>query len=239
MQHILIVDDDDRICLLLSRVLKREGFITTTAFSVQQAEENALYFSFDAIITDVKMPEKSGYDFVKQIREKKTAFNILIPIMMLSAGWEKDQRIKGISLGADDYMVKPFEIDELIIRLKALLRRASSPSYETITQKDISNKVSSGSYTLEVSHNKIYYNEQSIILTHTESEFLSYLMHYPNSFFSRFELMMKFFPDQKDTPQSRALDVMIARLRRKISVFQDPNGCPLITKRNEGYGWQT
>ena len=123
-------DDDERICNLLARLLRRDRYEVSIAYSALEAMRVAHYFYFDAIITDVMMPEISGNDFVRDIREGKTFFHKYIPVMMVSAGVETEQRITGLREGADDYLVKPFEPDELLMRLSALLRRASRPIYQ-------------------------------------------------------------------------------------------------------------
>jgi len=237
MKHILIVDDDERICVLLARLLRRGGYEVSIVYSADEAIRAAQYFYFDAVVTDVMMPEISGNEFVRMIREGQTYFHKFIPVMMLSAGIETHQRITGLREGADDYLVKPFEPDELLMRLSALLRRAAQPIYQKPKTVSKNDTIRVGSYYLDIMHGNLHFEEGLIALSETESEALMMLMQNKNVPISRSEMMVKFFPETADNPHSRAADVMIARLRRKIETLtQMPS--PIVTKRGEGYVWQ-
>lgn len=240
MKHILIVDDDVRICKLLSRLLRRSHYEISAVYHARDAQMAAHYFIYDAIITDVMMPDISGYDFVRKIRNGETYFHKLIPVIMVSAGWEATQRITGLREGADDYMIKPFEPDELVIRLENLLRRTAYISKDMVPVSDAmaqNEYIISGDYRLNVKKMLFYYNDIYTELTQTEAECLALLMSHNGVCVSRYDLAIRFFPETSDNPTSRVVDVMIARLRKKIETLICGTS-PIGTRRNEGYFWQ-
>ncbi|MEM6603082.1 MAG: response regulator transcription factor [Pseudomonadota bacterium] len=238
MKHILVIDDDERICALMARLLRRAHYEVSIAHSAYEAEQAARYFIFDAIITDVMMPEVSGNELAHKIRNAETFFHKYIPIMMVSAGVETHQRIEGIKQGADDYLIKPFEPDELLVRIAALLRRAEhSRDYSALPQNKNAREIILGDYRLNLVDTLLSYQDQDIALSQSEAEALAFLMKNKNIPIQRHEMTLKFFPEAAHNPHSRAIDVMIARLRRKIETLTG-EAAPIITRRGEGYMWQ-
>lgn len=117
--HILVIDDDERICALVSRYLQEHDFVTVTAQSADMAHEIMTYMTFDALVVDVMMPGEDGFSFTRSLRDKGND----IPVMLLTALSEVDDRVTGLQKGADDYLSKPFDPRELVLRLQAILRR--------------------------------------------------------------------------------------------------------------------
>lgn len=236
MKHILIIDDDVRICTLLMRLLRRHHYEISIVYSSMDALKVARFFHYDALITDVMMPEISGHELVTKIRLGESYFHKNIPILMISALWEKNNRIEGIAGGADDYLVKPFEPDELVVRLAALLRRSEMSLEKNPVQSLTENSLMQDGFILDRGKLCLIYEGNNIELSFNEMECIAYLMAHTGVVHSRYDLMLKFFPDLADNPTSRALDVMMARIRRKIDTISDKN--PIMTRRGEGYVWQ-
>jgi two-component system, OmpR family, phosphate regulon response regulator OmpR len=216
-ENLLIVDDDKRIRELLSKYLSDNGF------SVQEAE-NALIAndllksqSFDLMVLDVMMPKKSGFEFSKELREEGND----IPILFLTAKTEVDDRIHGLELGADDYLPKPFEPKELVLRINAILRRHSE-------SKEV---LSFGDYTLDDTNMILMNNDgRKTYLNNIETNFLRVLIKAHGEPVSREELLDK----SRLIVEFRTIDVQIMRLRQKIE--NDPkNPQYLKTIRGKGY----
>jgi len=214
--HILIVDDDNRIRDLLKDYLSENNYIISTAENANQAKERLKYFKFDIIILDVMMPGQNGYELTKEIKEQ-----MKIPIILLTAKGEIENRIKGLELGADDYLGKPFEPKELLLRIKNTINRNN--------KIDLESKHRVGNAEIDLNKMIIYLNSKSKKINNTEKKVLIEMLSNPGTTFSREEI-----GKVSGINQERSIDVMITRLRQKIEL--DPkNPKYLQTIRGSGY----
>ena len=214
--HILIVDDDDRIRNLLKDYLSENSYIVSTAENAAQAKEKLEYLKFDIIILDVMMPGQNGYEFTKEVKKK-----IKVPIILLTAKGEVESRIKGLELGADDYIGKPFEPKELLLRIKNIINKN--------IKIDLKSKYLIG--TAEIDLNKMTVNLNNNIkkINNSEKKVLIEMLSNPGNTFSREEI-----GKISGINQERSIDVMITRLRQKIEL--DPKSPKYLqTIRGSGY----
>jgi two-component system phosphate regulon response regulator OmpR len=219
--HILVVDDDRRIRELLRRFLMERGFRTSTAASAAEARANMTGLVFDLVVLDVMMPGETGFDFLRGLR---TAAGEAVPVLMLTARSEPEDRVRGLELGADDYLAKPFEPRELLLRISNILKRnAPAPSPERPEM------VRFGPFVFVIDRAELRNGEEMVRLTERERDLLRALATRAGETVSRFELVGA----EGDTSE-RAVDVQINRLRRKIE--RDPgNPAHLQTVRGAGY----
>lgn len=216
--HILVVDDDDRLRALLLRFLREQEFMVTVAADVAQARKQLEWFTFDLMILDVMMPGETGLQFLDSLKNDAP-----MPILMLSAMGESDDRIKGLEGGAEDYMAKPFEPKELVLRIRAILRRSA-------VQKGQSKKIVFGDYSFDLATSQLIRGAEHIALTSTELALLKALAEQAGSPVSR-EALSSCMPGISN---ERAVDVQVTRLRKKI---EESEGRPkyLQTVRGAGY----
>ena len=223
--HLLLVDDDKRILSLLSTYLSKNNFLVSSARNSIEARSLLNYFEFDLLIIDIMMPGENGLDLLESIRKQTS-----VPAIFLSAKGESKDKISGLEIGADDYLSKPFEPKELLLRLeRLLLRNNRKSSNETDRYVEIGNKVFD-LYRMELS-----YENRIVKLTNLEISLLKFLVLNPEKTISR-EMVLKDLnlnQEDKDINQ-RNVDVQITRLRKKIE--QDPkNPRHLKTVRGRGY----
>ena len=214
--HILVVDDDDGIRSLVKRYLNENNFLVTTSSSAENAEEKVLIIKFDLIVLDVMMTGKSGLEFIKDNKSK-----IDTPIILLTAKGEAEDRVGGLQIGADDYLPKPFEPKELILRIKNILDKTKKNNQKRIIEFD----------NIKIDLNKllIIKNENKFKINNTEKIILQKMINSPGKTFSR-ENIGKLISIDKE----RSIDVIITRLRKKIET--DPkNPKYLQTLRGVGY----
>ena len=214
--HILIVDDDDRIRVLLKDYLSNNNYIVSTAENADQAKVKLEYFKFDIIILDVMMPGQNGYDLTKEIKKK-----IKVPIILLTAKGEVENRIKGLEIGADDYIGKPFEPKELLLRIKNIVRNTYKINLE--------NKYFVGNARIDLNKMTIYFNNQNKKINISEKKVLIEMLSNPGKTFSREEI-----GKISGIIQERSIDVMITRLRQKLEM-NPKNPKYLQTIRGSGY----
>ncbi len=218
--HVLVVDDDRRLRDLLRRFLADNGFRVTVAGDAREARATVGSFAFDAIVLDVMMPGESGLHLAEDLRKK-----IETPILMLTAMGESEDRIAGFEHGADDYLVKPFEPRELVLRLKALLRRVARPA-----AANGADEVRLGAFRFRLDRLELFRGEERVKLTETEARLLGALARKAGSPMSREELAAETGAEGGD----RAIDVQVTRLRRKLE--DDPRGPRYLqTARGKGY----
>ena len=214
--HILIVDDDDRIRDLLKDYLINNNYIISTAGNAEEAKEKLKYIKFDILILDVMMPGQSGYELTEEI--KKT---IQVPIILLTAKGEVENRIKGLELGADDYIGKPFEPKELLLRIKNIIKNKN--------KLDLSSKPFVGQAESNLNKMTINFNNKIRKINNTEKKVLIEMLSNPGKTFSREEI-----GKISGINQERSIDVMVTRLRQKLE--SDPkNPKYLQTIRGSGY----
>ena len=205
--HILIVDDDTRICELLEKFLKKNDYLTTSVHSAEKARRLLSGLAFDLIILDVMMPGESGIELTLHLRKKNKT-----PILLLTARGEPEDRISGLEAGADDYLPKPFEPKELLLRLKAILRRTG----ENSIQKNNFNKILSfGEVSFDTERSELWDNENLVYLTASETKIMQVFSQSLGMAITRLELINEMKSDGKQM-NDRAIDVQITRLRRKI-----------------------
>jgi two-component system phosphate regulon response regulator OmpR len=216
--HILIIDDDSRIRTLLARYLGSNGFRVTAAGDAAEARLRLGGLSFDLLIVDVMMPGENGLEFTKSMRETND-----VPILMLTARSEAENRILGLEYGADDYLAKPFEPRELLLRINNILRRGMKPSAPLIEQ------VRFGPFTFHRGRRELSRGPELIHLTDRERQIMAIFAATPGETVPRTDLIGNDGPSGE-----RTVDVQINRLRRKIEA--DPaNPVWLQTVRGIGY----
>lgn len=222
--HLLIVDDDERIRTLLQKFLIRNGFLVSAARDAAHARRILSGLEFDMIVLDVMMPGEDGISFTRELRK-----SITTPILLLTAKGETDERITGLEAGADDYMAKPFEPKELLLRINAILRRVPPADEDA----GIPKVLYLGPIRYDVERGEMWRGEDLVRLTATESQLMKIFSATPTSAVSRNELVEKLGRD-KGQAQERAVDVQITRLRRKIE--SDPKQPRYLqTVRGAGY----
>ena len=206
-KHILIVDDDTRICDLLEKFLSKNGYLVSAVHSAEQARQILAGLEFDLIILDVMMPRESGIELTSHLREKNKT-----PIILLTAKGDAEDRILGLEAGADDYLPKPFEPMELLLRIKAVLRRTG----ENLIYKDNMNQIISfGELSFDTVRNELWDHQNLIYLTSSESKIMQIFSKSIGVPITRFDLIKALRTNEKPM-NDRAIDVQITRLRRKI-----------------------
>jgi two-component system, OmpR family, phosphate regulon response regulator OmpR len=218
--HLLVVDDDRRIRDLLSRFLTNEGYRVSTADSALDARAKLKGLSFDLIVLDVMMPGESGFDFARSLREESG-----VPILMLTARDAAESRIKGLEMGADDYMAKPFEPRELSLRIANILKR-TQPAPPPLPLES----VGFGPFVFHIARGELRKGEETVRLTDRERDMLRILAATPGETVSRMALA-----GSGGAVSERAVDVQINRLRRKIE--RNPAD-PLLVQTVRGIGYR-
>jgi len=214
--HILVVDDDDGIRDLVKQYLTENNFLITTAKNAEEAKEKISIIKFDLIVLDIMMPGKTGLEFTLENKDK-----INTPIILLTAKGEATERIKGLEVGADDYLPKPFEPKELILRIKNILNKTKSKNQKKIIEFN--------NIKINLSKSLIIQNKKEFKINNTEKIILEKMINAPGQTFSR-ESIGKLI----DLDKERSIDVIITRLRKKIEI--DPkNPKYLQTIRGAGY----
>lgn len=222
--HLLIVDDDERIRTLLQKFLMRNGFLVTAARDAAHARRILAGLDFDLIVLDVMMPGEDGLSLTQSLRE-----TMQTPIMLLTAKGETSNRIEGLEAGADDYLAKPFEPKELLLRINAILRRMPDTSAQDAAPKVLS----LGPIRYDLERGEMWQGDDLVRLTATEVQLMKIFAAQPGAPLSRAKLVEELGRDRGQA-QERAVDVQITRLRRKI---EDNPKQPryLQTVRGAGY----
>ena len=224
--HLLIVDDDERIRLLLKKFLIRHGFWVSAARDATHARKLLDGLEFDMIVLDVMMPDEDGITFTRALREDE---KLATPILLLTAKGDTDDRIAGLEAGADDYLPKPFEPKELLLRINAILRRLPKSEAEDTAPKI----VRLGAIRYDVERGEMWRGDELVRLTGTESTLMKIFAASAGEPLARNDLVEQLGRD-KGTAQERAVDVQITRLRRKIE--EDPRRPRYLqTVRGAGY----
>jgi len=214
--HILVVDDDDKIRSLIKQFLTEKGYIVSSAENAEKAKTKIEIFNFNLIILDVMMPGQSGYELTKELKDSKN-----IPIILLTAKGEVENRIHGLELGADDYLGKPFEPKELLLRVKNIIKMNLDPN------KILSSKIGDAEVNLNKMSIKLKERIKKINLS--EKKVLVKMLSEPGRIFSRSEI-----GKIASISKERSIDVMITRLRKKIEM--DPKNPKFLqTIRGSGY----
>ena len=214
--HILVVDDDDRIRVLLKEYLSENHYIVSTAENAEQAKTKLEFFKFDILILDVMMPGQNGYELTKDIKKKSK-----IPIILLTAKGEVENRIRGLEIGADDYISKPFEPKELLLRIQNIMKK--------ISKMDLKSIYIIGTAKIDLKKMVIRLQEKDRKINSSEKKVLIEMLTNPGKTYSR-EKIGKI----SGISQERSIDVMITRLRQKLE--KNPKKPKYLqTIRGEGY----
>jgi two-component system, OmpR family, catabolic regulation response regulator CreB len=231
--HVLIVEDEAAIADTLVYVLETEGFIVSWVSLVHDAEIKLSQEKIDFIILDVGLPDQNGFEFCKKIRNGKNHYSN-IPILFLTARKEEVDRIIGLEIGGDDYVVKPFSPREISARVKTILKRFNQPQQQQAVQPDDKKTYSQKSkFQLDEEKAKVVYCGKSISLTRYELKILASLLAHPERVFSRAQLMDKVW-DEPESSFERAVDTHIKSLRAKLREVNDQDD-PIKTHRGLGY----
>lgn len=218
MFNILIVDDHESIRNLIGEVLKREGYHTFTAQNGIEALDIIDNNIISLMIADIAMPNMDGFTLTKEVR----TYDMNFPILMVTAKELIEDKKKAFEFGTDDYMVKPIDLDELVLRVGALLRRSKIANEKRIVV---------GNTTIDYDTLTVYFNNESILLPPKEFKLLFKLLSYPKKIFTRQDIMNDIWGYDSETDE-RTVDVHIKRLREKLNVIEDFN---IITIRGLGY----
>ena len=214
--HILVVDDDEGIRSLVKQYLNENNYLVTTAESAESASEKVNIVKFDLIILDIMMPGKNGLDFIKDHKKKLDT-----PIILLTARGESSERVEGLEIGADDYLPKPFEPKELILRIKNILNKTIKTELKRIIEFE--------SVKIDINKLLIIKNNNEFKINNTEKIILEKMINNPGKIFSREDIGMLI-----DLDKERSIDVIITRLRKKIEI--DPKNPKFLqTIRGAGY----
>ena len=214
--HILVVDDDDRIRELVKEYLNENEFIISTGNSAEEAKIKMKYFNFDLVVLDVMMPGQNGFEFTKEIKK-----NSSVPIILLTAKGEVENRIEGLEIGADDYLGKPFEPKELLLRIKNIIKKNS--------KINLNKKNKIGDAKVDLNKMSIELKSKSSKINSAEKKVLIEMLANPGKTYSRSQI-----GEISNINQERSIDVMITRLRQKIEV-NPKNPKYLQTIRGSGY----
>ena len=214
--HVLMVDDDEGIRSLVKKYLNENNFLVTTADSAEDAVEKVNIINFDMIILDIMMPGKSGLDFIKENKRK-----LETPIILLTAKGGAEERIEGLEIGADDYLPKPFEPKELILRIQNIIKKTK--------RNDSKRIINFENVQIDLNKQIIFKNDVEFKINNTEKEILEKMINNPGKTFSREDIGLLI-----DLDKERSIDVIITRLRKKIEM--DPKNPKFLqTLRGEGY----
>ena len=214
--HILVVDDDDGIRSLVKKYLNENNYLVTTAFNAEDASEKIKIIEFDLIILDIMMPGKTGLEFISENKTK-----LQTPIILLTAKGEANERVQGLEIGADDYLPKPFEPKELILRIQNILTKTKKNNLNRVIKFE--------NIKIDLNKQLIFKNKNEYKINNTEKIILEKMINNPGKTFSREDIGLLI-----DLEKERSIDVIITRLRKKIEI--DPKNPKFLqTIRGAGY----
>tara|TARA_B100000401_G_C52581650_1_gene612847 strand:+ start:92 stop:769 length:678 start_codon:yes stop_codon:yes gene_type:complete len=214
--HILVVDDDEGIRLLVKKYLNENNYLVTTADTAENADQKIKLINFDLIILDIMMPGKSGLEFIKENKNK-----LETPVILLTAKGEAIERVEGLEIGADDYLPKPFEPRELILRIQNILDKTKKNNQKRVVEFE--------SVKIDLNKQLILKKNTEYKINNTEKIILEKMINNPGKVFSREDIGLLI-----DLDKERSIDVIITRLRKKIEV-SPKNPKFLQTIRGSGY----
>ena len=216
LAHILVVDDDDGIRSLVKKYLKENKYLVTVASSSEDASEKIKIIKFDLIILDIMMPGKSGLEFIKENK-----YDLDTPVILLTAKGQANERVEGLEIGADDYLPKPFEPKELLLRIKNILDKTK--------KNDLKRVIEFANIKIDLNKQLIFKNDLEFKINNTEKIILDKMINNPGKTFERMEIGKLI-----DLEKERSIDVIITRLRKKIEL--DPKNPKFLqTIRGAGY----
>ena len=216
ISHIMVVDDDDGIRNLVKKYLNENNYLVTTAINAEDAAEKIKIIKFDLIILDIMMPGKSGLEFIKENQKR-----LETPIILLTAKGEASERVEGLEVGADDYLPKPFEPKELLLRIKNIIEKTKKNDQKRVIQFE--------NIKIDLNKQLIFKENIEYKINNTEKKILEKMINNPGKTFSREDIGL-----QIDSDKERSIDVIITRLRKKIEI--DPKNPKFLqTIRGSGY----
>ena len=216
LAHILVVDDDEGIRSLVKKYLNENSYLITTADSAEDATEKIKVIKFDIIILDIMMPGKSGLEFIQDNRK-----DLEVPIILLTAKGQADERVEGLEIGADDYLPKPFEPKELLLRIKNILNKTKKNNLKRVIKFE--------NIKIDLNKQIIFKSKKEFKINNTEKIILEKMINNPGKIFERLEIGRLINLDKE-----RSIDVIITRLRKKIEL--DPKNPKFLqTIRGAGY----
>ena len=217
--RILVIEDEQQLLADVKQQLEAEGYVVDTSSDGNEGYFFATEYPIDAAIIDIGLPGMSGIEIIKKLREQ----GHVLPVLILTARSRWQEKVEGLEAGADDYLVKPFQMEELLARLKALLRRATGSA---------TSELSCGCITLKLETQQVMRDSKAIEVTAFEYRLLEYLMRHSSEAVSKTRLADYLYPHDDDR-DSNVIEVLIGRLRKKL----DPDGklAPIETLRNRGY----
>ena len=216
LAHILVVDDDDGIRSLVKKYLNKNKYLVTTADSAEDASEKVKIIEFDLIILDIMMPGKNGLEFIEEHKNK-----LETPVILLTAKGQANERVEGLEIGADDYLPKPFEPKELLLRIKNILNKTKKSDLKRIIEFE--------NIKIDLNKQLIFKNDLEFKINNTEKIILQKMINNPGKTFERMEIGKLI-----DLDKERSIDVIITRLRKKIEL--DPKNPKFLqTIRGAGY----
>ena len=216
LAHILVIDDDEGIRSLVKKYLDENQFLVTTADSAEDASEKVKIIKFDLIILDIMMPGKNGLEFIQEHKNELDT-----PIILLTAKGQANERIEGLEIGADDYLPKPFEPQELLLRIKNILNKTK--------KNDLKRVIEFENIKIDLNKKLIFKNDNEFKINNTEKIILEKMINNPGKTFKRLEIGKLI-----DLDKERSIDVIITRLRKKIEL--DPKNPKFLqTIRGAGY----
>jgi DNA-binding response OmpR family regulator len=207
-QRILLIEDEIRLSWLLRDRLETEGYAVTTCLDGEEGLSQASTGTFDLILLDVRLPVRDGFEVCRELRRRGSAF----PILMLTARRDLEDRVKGLRLGADDYLAKPFEVEELLARIEALLRRAGNPPPQLIDTIFCFSDI-----TVDLRNQELRRNGAAVELTAKEFGLLQHFIRNPNQRLSRQDLLREVW-GYEHLPNTRTVDLHVSQLRQKIEM---------------------
>lgn len=217
--HILVIDDDQKLRHLLKQFLENNDFKVSDAENTIKAKKIMETLVFDLLVIDIMMPGQNGLEFLKEIRQKSS-----IPTLMLTAMSNPEERLDGLEYGADDYMTKPFEPRELLLRIQNILKRSTTNIKQSVSDTKF------GPFIFNQRSLNLYKNNVPVHLTTSEQKLLNCFCQYPNKAFSRDDINNSLGGNM----EMRSIDVAIARIRRKI---EDDQRYPIFLQTVRGVGW--
>lgn len=217
--HILVVEDDRKVASFISKGLTEEGYVVDVALDGEEGSLKASVGEYDIIVLDVMLPERSGYELARELRREGST----TPVIMLTARDSTEDIVRGLDAGADDYLTKPFSFDELLARIRALLRREGVDRTQVLRYQD-----------LEIDHRRHRASRGNRVLDLTPKEFqlLEHFLLHPEQVVTRTELLEKVWELEFD-PESNVVDVHVGNLRRKLTLDGEPH--MIDTVRGVGY----
>ncbi|MFB4166362.1 response regulator transcription factor [Virgibacillus sp. JSM 102003] len=228
---VLVVDDEERIRRLIKMYLEKEEFVVEEAENGTEALELALQNDYDVILLDIMMPEMDGIDVTQKLRKKK-----MTPIIMLTAKGEEANRVQGFEVGTDDYIVKPFSPREVVLRVKALLRRVSTTNFNEV-ETSTKNLIVFPHMTIDHDAHRVTADGTEVSLTPKEYELLCFLAESPDKVFSR-ELLLKEVWQYEFFGDLRTVDTHVKRLREKLNNVSKEAAKMIVTVWGVGYKFE-